>query len=426
MSQDNNKPSDLHSAIMNLPCATVAGWGSIVKAYQNGHRDARHAAAELVANAEADAASRCRVQGGNTSDEPFAYYYPDDMGAFVIGPGGRVPASALPLYTRASQPAQATTESAEREPWYCPHCKTGVPPQNVTFEESHDPRAGGCGYRVGEWPAATEKAGVPEGWREFMEFCATTHGKEVNGNGLSFRAKQLLAATTVASAPAPAEIEPTEMMARWPDARAFIEAHPESYFESNEPVPRQHLAYAIDLLEEALGAAPAEAEPSTSVPSVAGIDTPEFRALLRAWWDASTSELSSARAALIAHIDAHCARQDQAAPTDLSKRLRAIADSVTGNNPAMVTPKCLADAADEIERYYGGMMNWKRTAEAKDREFAATQAAPADVRDAAYEQSARMIETAFFGDPAWPKVREVSAAIRALRSPQAGTEKGGA
>jgi hypothetical protein len=55
--------------------------------------------------------------------------------------------------------------------------------------------------------------------------------------------------------------------------------------------------------------------------------------------------------------------------TDLSKRLRAIAAAVKPNDPALVTPKCLTDAADEIDRYYGGMLAWKQTAEKKDRDW---------------------------------------------------------
>jgi hypothetical protein len=64
--------------------------------------------------------------------------------------------------------------------------------------------------------------------------------------------------------------------------------------------------------------------------------------------------------------------------TDLSKRLR---ESATGGKLAHtnVSNFLLHAAADEIERYYSGMMNWKATAEAKD---AAT--VPQDIgRDAA-------------------------------------------
>ena len=37
--------------------------------------------------------------------------------------------------------------------WYCPNCDCEVDGIDVTFEEMHDERAGGCGYRVVEKPA---------------------------------------------------------------------------------------------------------------------------------------------------------------------------------------------------------------------------------------------------------------------------------
>jgi hypothetical protein len=45
---------DLHAAIMNLPCKYDAAWqtpapSDWVEGYVNGHRDTRHAAAELAA-----------------------------------------------------------------------------------------------------------------------------------------------------------------------------------------------------------------------------------------------------------------------------------------------------------------------------------------------------------------------------------------
>lgn len=42
--------------------------------------------------------------------------------------------------------------------------------------------------------SAQPVAGVPEGWREFLESCATFAGYQVNGNSLSMKAKELLAA----------------------------------------------------------------------------------------------------------------------------------------------------------------------------------------------------------------------------------------
>lgn len=55
-----------------------------------------------------------------------------------------------------------------------------------------------------------------------------------------------------------------------------------------------------------------------------------------------------------------------AAPTDLSQRLR---EKVYGGTHPDFKADILA-AADEIERYYGGMMNWKANAQQKDRQMA--------------------------------------------------------
>ena len=41
-----------------------------------------------------------------------------------------------------------TREEAEAEPWWCPTCQKHLPPTAVTFHETHDPRAGGCGNAV--------------------------------------------------------------------------------------------------------------------------------------------------------------------------------------------------------------------------------------------------------------------------------------
>jgi hypothetical protein len=32
--------------------------------------------------------------------------------------------------------------------WYCPHCDEYLAPEEVTFEEKHDVREGGCGHTV--------------------------------------------------------------------------------------------------------------------------------------------------------------------------------------------------------------------------------------------------------------------------------------
>lgn len=68
---DNGAPAgqqDLHSAIMNLPCKpgrAIAMYAASLQAYKEGHRDARHAAAELV-NATAATAEQSSTAGAAT------------------------------------------------------------------------------------------------------------------------------------------------------------------------------------------------------------------------------------------------------------------------------------------------------------------------------------------------------------------------
>lgn len=53
--------------------------------------------------------------------------------------------------TDASDEAGETQINSQRdELWYCPVCKTSVQWEHVTFDERHDPRAGGCGHHVRE------------------------------------------------------------------------------------------------------------------------------------------------------------------------------------------------------------------------------------------------------------------------------------
>mgnify|MGYP000208989458 CR=1 FL=1 len=72
----------------------------------------------------------------------------------------------------------------------------------------------------------------------------------------------------------------------------------------------------------------------------------------------------------------------QAQPTDLSKRLRAKASQPFGPEDFAL----LTQAAEEIERYYGGMMAWKRTAEKKDRDWSEARMARENDRAAARAQ----------------------------------------
>lgn len=61
---------------------------------------------------------------------------------------------------------------------------------------------------------------------------------------------------------------------------------------------------------------------------------------------------------------AAAAQPEQAKPTDISERLRKYAIGHFDGGHSY--EKLMLAAADEIERYYGGMLAWKQTAEAKD------------------------------------------------------------
>jgi len=53
--------------------------------------------------------------------------------------------------------------AGETDWWWCPSCGVQVQPEHVTFEETHDPRCGGCGKPV--WPES-EVDHTPNAGRE--------------------------------------------------------------------------------------------------------------------------------------------------------------------------------------------------------------------------------------------------------------------
>lgn len=264
-------------------------------------------------------------------------------------------------------------------------------------------------------------------------------------------------ATKAAQPAAGQDEDPAEMMKRWPTAQAFIDAHSESYFESDEPVPRQHLAYAVDLLTDALengqpaagqvpegwyiaqvdgeirikkdncvGIVPRRRSDNdaenilyalasdliaSAVPSVPAAEQPggltdeqiiELHDSMfpRIPFDREKimgNVVRFARAAITAHL----ARQAQAGAVlyvepDALERIRA---SEKGAGEII--------CSTEPDEYCNTAL------------FAApTQASAAqEERAAVLEKAARMLEDAFFGQPVWPRLREVTAAIRSLNSP---------
>lgn len=79
-------------------------------------------------------------------------------------------------------------------------------------------------------------------------------------------------------------------------------------------------------------------------------------------------------------------KQEARNPTDISQRLR---DHATGGAKLATNTdnKLLLAAADEIERYYGGMLNWKKTAEKKDADWNVERMARVNDRIAARQES---------------------------------------
>jgi hypothetical protein len=122
--------------------------------------------------------------------------------------------------------------------------------------------------------------------------------------------------------------------------------------------------------------------------------------------------------------------REKAQPTDLSKRLRQIASEDTSPYFCTNVPKDdLRAAADEIDRYYGGMLAWKQTAEKKDRDWnearmarendrVAVRAQPTD-RDAVLSKAE---EIARCYDQGTPEGHAIADAIGAMKSGGSTTE----
>jgi hypothetical protein len=64
------------------------------------------------------------------------------------------------VVTAPGPSAPAAPPDATRAGWWCPQCRREVPPAEVTYQETHDPRAGGCGHPVGAAPVEVVR-GIP-------------------------------------------------------------------------------------------------------------------------------------------------------------------------------------------------------------------------------------------------------------------------
>jgi hypothetical protein len=78
----------------------------------------------------------------------------DELGAFEMS----YTDGSDPMYARfcdwgARIDAMLAISLPSNRPWWCPSCETHVDPKDVTFEEAHDVRTGGCGKRVQPAPS---------------------------------------------------------------------------------------------------------------------------------------------------------------------------------------------------------------------------------------------------------------------------------
>ena len=70
---------------------------------------------------------------------------------------GRTPDDGEPMWDMpdgpwceecCNQDEDEAAEAQQRRGWWCPTCGEAVPPEMVTYEETHDARYGGCGHEV--------------------------------------------------------------------------------------------------------------------------------------------------------------------------------------------------------------------------------------------------------------------------------------
>jgi len=132
--------------------------------------------------------------------------------------------------------------------------------------------------------------------------------------------------------------------------------------------------------------AAAPAAPAVPVIDAPRVGTPRVDALMAKWEDDGATRGSAfcelRDLARELELAAPIARQAQ--PTDISRRLREYAaNNRYSHNDYADT---MRQAADEIERYYGGMLAWKQTAEKKDRDWNEERMARVNDRIAAREQ----------------------------------------
>lgn len=156
-------------------------------------------------------------------------------------------------------------------------------------------------------------------------------------------------------------------------------------------------------MSEELNKAPADSREAFEAWAIAEgyiLSDPELKLIRVGWQAAMASKPSDAL---------------QGKPTDISIRLREYANDPSYIHAGFaVYADTMRAAAGEIERYYGGMLAWKATAEAKDKQLA-EKPSDAQIRDAALEEAAQVAGNKV-NTMRLPDAQAVVDAIRAIKT----------
>lgn len=140
---------------------TVAGLASVIDSMGWALDDVEKADMYILCCA-AIAADRASRQVANKEEVDPIYQYKDKRGGgwiecdsekrSIIRENGHESWYEFRTLYAAPPATTGASTAPDRHPWFCAHCQAGVPSIHVTCEEFHDPKSGGCGYRVGGWP----------------------------------------------------------------------------------------------------------------------------------------------------------------------------------------------------------------------------------------------------------------------------------
>lgn len=158
MTQDNNEAaSALHSAIMNLPCDESQAHGDPQTAYKYGHRDARHAAAELVSASASQSSTAGAAKGSTINTPDFRHLLSTYIGASATGR----PAAFSALIEHIDNFAHVARQRQESAKAYCKACNDVGIMNCGNFDECDGPQCVTCHQKLPS--RATPSAAVAEG-----------------------------------------------------------------------------------------------------------------------------------------------------------------------------------------------------------------------------------------------------------------------